>query len=146
MGVWPMSASRPAGIHPSGTTTPDIERLKTYSGFNLSLASQLRALRAVRQLVGNCHTCRVCRLLRAAAQRYTEHLAAFLNEPPNRDLYGQSQGVCLRHLPPLTAMSGRDEVVPFQLSHAARRFEEIAEDMPAIPAHDLRALCDHGSG
>jgi hypothetical protein len=98
------------------------------------------AERAVRQLLRQRHTCRACRLLRDAERRYTECLAAFLHAPHNRDTYAQSQGVCLRHLALLLAMWNRDEVVPFLLSHAARRFEELAEDMQAfaLKTHALR--------
>jgi predicted GTPase len=87
---------------------------------------------AVRQLVCDCQTCRVCGLLREAAHKYTERLAASLNEPRNRDAYARAQGVCLCHLALLIARSNRDEVVPFLLAHAARRFEEVAEDMQAF--------------
>jgi predicted GTPase len=90
------------------------------------------AERAVQQLLRDGQTCRPCRLLHDAARSYTERLASFLNEPRNRDVYGRAQGVCLHHLALLIAMSNRDEVVPFLLSHAARRFEEVAEDMLAF--------------
>jgi Family of unknown function (DUF6062) len=90
------------------------------------------AERAVQQLLRDGQTCRPCCLLHDAARSYTERLASFLNEPRNRDVYGRAQGVCLHHLALLIAMSNRDEVVPFLLSHAARRFEEVAEDMLAF--------------
>jgi GTP-binding protein EngB required for normal cell division len=100
------------------------------------------AERAVRQLLRDCQTCRACRLLRDAERRYTERLAAFLNEPRNRDAYARAQGVCLRHLAVLIAMSNRDEVVPFLLSHATRWFEEVAEHMQAfaLKTHALRRI------
>ncbi|HXH14106.1 MAG TPA: dynamin family protein [Alphaproteobacteria bacterium] len=88
--------------------------------------------RAVRQLLRDGRTCRACRLLGDAARRYAGRLAVFLTEPRNRAAYARARGVCLRHLALLIALSDRQEVVPFLLSQAARRFEEVAEDMQAF--------------
>jgi GTP-binding protein EngB required for normal cell division len=95
-------------------------------------AQSAEAERVLRRLLGDRQTCRACRLLGDAARSYTERLAVFLHEPRNRETYARAQGVCLPHLALLIALSDRDEMAPFLLSHAARRFEELAEDLQAF--------------
>ena len=46
-----------------------------------------------------------------------------------KELYGNSQGACLRHLGMLVNEAPQMKLGTFLRSHAARRFEEDAEDM-----------------
>lgn len=86
------------------------------------------AAAGLQSFVRDGRQCRVCQLLRAAETRYVARLAAFVNNGPGRQAYGRSQGTCLRHLGLLVAAVS-EEAARFLLSEAARRFEEIAEDM-----------------
>jgi hypothetical protein len=96
-------------------------------------ASELDRAYAVRQLLRDSRHCRVCRLLREAEQSYISRLAEFLAATlQGHDAYQRSQGVCLRHLALLVATVSDDELARFLLTHAAHRFEEMAEDMQAF--------------
>ena len=53
-----------------------------------------------------------------------------LCEPGKARKYTRTlRGVCLRHLGMLIASVPSEEVIRFLLDHAARRFQEISEDM-----------------
>jgi predicted GTPase len=85
------------------------------------------------QIVRNFSTCRVCQLLCQAESAYIQQLAAFVREPDGRQAYARSQGgPCLRHLGLLLAASTGEEIARFLLTEAARRFEEMAEDMQSF--------------
>jgi uncharacterized protein (DUF1778 family) len=90
------------------------------------------AAQAVRDLARDTKNCRVCRMLREAEKTHTETLAGSLAEAAGREAYARSQGACLRHLAMMIAASDNKEVAQFLLSEAARRFEEVAEDMQAF--------------
>jgi GTP-binding protein EngB required for normal cell division/uncharacterized protein (DUF1778 family) len=90
------------------------------------------AAQAVRDLARDTKNCRVCRMLREAEKIHTETLAGSLAEAAGREAYARSQGACLRHLAMMIAASDNKEVAQFLLSEAARRFEEVAEDMQAF--------------
>ena len=53
--------------------------------------------------------------------------------------YARSQGACLRHLGLLLGASSSEDTRQFLLRHAARRFEEMAEDMQSY-AMKIEAL------
>jgi len=84
---------------------------------------------AARQLVRDSKNCRVCGLLRQVEDEYISQFAAQLDKAPFRSRYRRSQGVCLRHLGKLMDAVQTAETREFLLSHAARCFEEDAEDM-----------------
>jgi GTP-binding protein EngB required for normal cell division len=84
------------------------------------------------QIVRNSGTCRVCQLLCQAESAYIQQLAAFVREPDARQAYARSQGTCLRHLGLLLTASTGEEIARFLLTEAARRFEEMAEDMQSF--------------
>jgi uncharacterized protein (DUF1778 family) len=90
------------------------------------------AAQAVRDVARDTKNCRVCRMLREAEKTHTETLAGSLAEAAGREAYARSQGACLRHLAMMIAASDNKEVAQFLLSEAARRFEEVAEDMQAF--------------
>jgi GTPase Era involved in 16S rRNA processing len=83
---------------------------------------------AVRKMVHTPHSCRVCRALEDVELDYITRLNAFLGNENNRKLYEHSQGVCLRHLGRLIAITS-EETRAFLLHEASRHFAEIAEDM-----------------
>jgi predicted GTPase len=97
-----------------------------------SAAESSNAEQAVRALVRDSKDCRVCRLLREAEQEHAKKLSAFIAEKSGRKIYARSQGACLRHLALIVGATGDRETVQFLLTHAARRFEEVAEDMQAF--------------
>jgi GTP-binding protein EngB required for normal cell division len=82
-----------------------------------------------RELLFESKECRVCELTRRAEQDYLQRLAAFIGQPGGRAVYAASQGVCLRHLNRWLSFLTPPDVARFALQHAARRFEELAEDM-----------------
>lgn len=82
----------------------------------------------VERLIKRDH-CSVCVLMRDAEKSYIEQLAIFLGETKGRELYGRSQGVCLRHLASLLSVLPDEETLIFLLSQAAHRFNEAAKDM-----------------
>jgi predicted GTPase len=84
------------------------------------------------QIARNSSACRVCQLLGQAESAYIQQLAAFVREPAGRQAYARSQGPCLRHLGLLLAASTGEEIGRFLLTEAARRFEEMAEDMQSF--------------
>jgi predicted GTPase len=84
---------------------------------------------AVRRLIRYSQNCLVCKLLRQVEGEYIRQLAATVNEVVGRNRYRRSQGVCLRHLGLLMNAVSTPEAQEFLLSHAARRFDEDAEDM-----------------
>lgn len=83
----------------------------------------------VRHLLHNSQSCRVCGLLRCAEKEYIRQLASMIGEAAVRSKYSHSQGVCLRHLGMLMDAVPTAECRKFLISHAAKRFEDDAEDM-----------------
>jgi GTPase SAR1 family protein len=102
-------------------------------------ASPAEAGRMVQAILRDAHTCRVCRLLRDVERHYATGLAALVAQPPGRKAYARAQGVCLHHLAVVAAESD-PETGRFLLAEAARRFEELAEDMQtcAMKTESLR--------
>ncbi len=90
-------------------------------------------------LVRRSADCRVCRLLCETEKKYVQWFAAALREPQNCEAYARSQGACLRHLGLLLGASSSEDTRQFLLRHAARRFEEMAEDMQSY-AMKIEAL------
>lgn len=84
---------------------------------------------SVKALVKSSATCRVCLLLRDTEAVYVRQLVIFLEQAEGRQKYAQSQGVCLKHLGLLIATVSSGETVQFLLSEAAKRFDEIAQDL-----------------
>jgi predicted GTPase len=84
---------------------------------------------AIGRMVNDSRSCRVCALLRLSEGAYIRQLAGMIGEPDGRSLYRRSEGSCLRHLGMLVDAVSSAEIRDFLLSHAARRFEEDAEDM-----------------
>jgi len=80
-------------------------------------------------LTSHGERCAACREIRAAEENAVRGLAAFLATPAGLRAYRDSQGVCMRHLALVSKLLGRAELVRQVLQHAAKRFEETAEDM-----------------
>jgi GTPase Era involved in 16S rRNA processing len=97
------------------------------SGLLENMKPELAAA-AVRRMLHTSESCRVCLLLGEIELDYIERLNAFLADEDNRKLYERSQGVCLRHLGRLIAMTP-ETIRAFLLAKASRQFGEIAEDM-----------------
>ena len=83
----------------------------------------------VRQVVRNTTNCYVCKLLGQTEDDYLRQLAERIESETDRELYGRSQGLCLRHLGKLLDGVNTKRSREFLLLHAARLFEEDAEDM-----------------
>ena len=83
----------------------------------------------VRQLVHDSSNCHVCELLRKVEAEYIKQLAVLIGDIAGRRQYQRSQGVCLKHLGMLLEITSAKEIRDFLLAHAAKRFEEDAEDM-----------------
>jgi predicted GTPase len=75
--------------------------------------------------------CRVCHMLNEAEAAYLARLGAFLADARGRQIYERSQGICLRHLARLLAITS-GEIRGFLLATASRRLEETAEDMQSF--------------
>jgi Family of unknown function (DUF6062) len=88
---------------------------------------------AVQEMLRTPRSCRVCRMLSATEASYIDELAEFLVNANAKQIYGRSQGVCLRHLSRLVTIT-RDEDRGFLLSTAARQFEKLAEQMQSYAA------------
>jgi Family of unknown function (DUF6062) len=82
----------------------------------------------VQEILRTPESCRVCRMLATTEAAYIDRLAKFLANAKSKQIYECSQGVCLRHLTRLLAITA-DEDRRFLLSAAARRFEKLAERM-----------------
>jgi GTPase SAR1 family protein len=117
---------------PVGASVGYSKLVERVSRLLATAAESSDAEKAVRALVRDSKDCRVCRLLRETEQRHARKLAAFIAEKDGRKAYARSQGACLRHLALIIAASDERETVQFLLTHAARRFEEAAEDMQAF--------------
>jgi len=74
-------------------------------------------------------TCRVCSLLRDTEAAYVQQLAIFLEQAESRQGYTHSQGLCLKHLGFLIGTASSKKTTQFLLLEAARRFNEIAQDL-----------------
>jgi len=102
-----------------------LERLSS----ELSRAAGLPTTTGAVPRIPDSRNCRVCRLLREVERAHTRRLADFVQTAEGRQAYARSQGVCLRHLDLLVKAVAHEEASQFLLAEAARRFEEIAEDM-----------------
>lgn len=80
-------------------------------------------------LVKRPKDCHVCQMLCREEKTYTNLLLKLLSESSYKELYSNSQGVCLRHLGMLINSATQTELCKFLISHSAKRFEEDAEDM-----------------
>jgi hypothetical protein len=80
-------------------------------------------------LICNSTDCRVCQLLHEEQQKYVRQLTSFVEGANERSTYACSQGVCLRHLGVWLAVPPKEDVSRFLLKEAARRFDQIREDM-----------------
>jgi len=103
-----------------------------YGKLALRVAQLLKETPDVIGLVHDTKTCRVCRLMRDAEKRYAAEFAGTLATDAGRETYTRSQGACLRHLALLIAASNNHDVANFLRAQAARRFEEIGEDMQSF--------------
>ena len=83
----------------------------------------------VKVLIKNSATCSVCSLLHDTEASYVQQLAIFLEHAEDRQKYARSQGVCLKHLGLLITTVSSNETVQFLLSEAARRLNEIAQNL-----------------
>jgi GTP-binding protein EngB required for normal cell division len=102
-----------------------LERLSS----DLSRAAGAPAPAGALPCVPDARNCRVCGLLRQAERAYVQRLGEFVRTAEGRQIYARSQGICLRHLRLLVEAVASQDVVEFLLTQAARRFEEVAEDM-----------------
>ena len=91
---------------------------------------------AVRRLARDARNCRVCALLKRTEEEAVARLAAELAEAEARDAYRRSHGACLRHLGMLADSVAAPGIREFLVRHAARRFEEEAEDMQGFAMKD----------
>jgi hypothetical protein len=87
------------------------------------------ASHGVRSLIQSPKGCRVCQEIRETENRYVQRLADLLITGEGREAYAQSQGVCLKHLALLLDAVASADGRAFLLAEAARRFDEIAEDL-----------------
>jgi hypothetical protein len=83
---------------------------------------------SVQGILRTSENCRVCQLLKSAQASYINQLGRFLGDENGRQLYERSQGVCLRHLGQLLAVSSR-EIRRFTLATASHRLEQITQQM-----------------
>jgi hypothetical protein len=82
----------------------------------------------MQNIVRTSESCRVCRMLGEAEASYVERLGVLIADQKGRQIYGRSQGVCLRHLSRLVETVS-DEIRRFLLATASRRFEQLERDM-----------------
>jgi hypothetical protein len=82
----------------------------------------------IEQIVRTPHTCRVCKMLREAETAYVADLHDFLSDASGTECYSRSQGVCLRHLGQLLALSSHD-LHAFLRRETSKRFRRLAADM-----------------
>lgn len=82
----------------------------------------------VEEMLHTSKSCRVCRMLSAAELSYIGGLVEFLGNSDAKQIYGRSQGVCLRHLARLLAITS-DELREFLLAAASRQFEKLSAQM-----------------
>jgi len=86
------------------------------------------AAQHVEGILRTSKSCRVCRMLSAAEVSYIGGLAEFLGNANAKQIYGRSQGVCVRHLARLLSITS-DEVREFLLTAASRQLEKLSEQM-----------------
>ena len=133
LGFCPLHSWQLEAISSPVGTSVGLARLVEEASRLLSRAAQdPRTGRFPLQIVRNSSTCRVCQLLCQAESACIQQLAAFVREPDGRQAYARAQGPCLRHLGLLLAASTGEEIGRFLLTEAARRFEEMAEDMQSF--------------
>jgi hypothetical protein len=82
----------------------------------------------VKEILRTRENCRACCMLRETEADYIQCLADLLVDPKARRIYERSQGVCLRHLAHLVAIT-TPEVADFLLAVASCRFKEVAGQM-----------------
>ena len=82
----------------------------------------------IEQIIRKLQTCRVCKMLREAETAYVARLHDFLCDATGREYYSSCQGVCLRHLGQLLAVSPHD-LHAFLRRQTSRRFRKLAADM-----------------
>jgi hypothetical protein len=87
----------------------------------------------VEEILRTPKDCRVCRMLSAAEVLYIRELADFLRDANAKQIYGCSQGVCLRHLARLLAITPEGDR-EFLVSAASRQFEKLSEQMQSYAA------------
>jgi Family of unknown function (DUF6062) len=87
----------------------------------------------VQEMLRTAKSCRVCRMLSEAEFSYIGGLAEFLRNPNGRQIFRRSQGVCLRHLARLLAITS-DELHDFLLAAASRQFEKLSEQTQTYAA------------
>jgi hypothetical protein len=87
----------------------------------------------VQEILRTSENCRVCQLLESARAAYINQLGLFLGDADGRQIYKRSQGVCLRHLGQLLAITSCD-IRRFILATASHCFEQIAQDMRGYAA------------
>jgi predicted GTPase len=117
---------------PTGASVAYARLVERVSRLLTQASESAEPQQAVRELVHDSSRCRVCRLLWEAEKYQAGKLAGFLAEAAGRESYARSQGTCLRHLVLLVGASKDKAVVRFLLTEAARRFEELGEDMQAF--------------
>jgi hypothetical protein len=83
---------------------------------------------AIEQIIRTPQTCRVCKMLREAETAYVARLHGFLSEANGRECYRRYQGVCLRHLGQLLALSSHD-LHAFLRHETSKRFRKLAAEM-----------------
>jgi len=114
---------------------------KAYAQLSAQLSAELSeaAARACTNVadLANLHRvvddCRACLFVRQTEQSATRELAGTLAELGDRERYrSRSQGLCLRHLAQVMISASSDEIRRFLLRDAARRFDELAEDLASF--------------
>ena len=125
--TWQLEAmASPQGVSIGFSTL--MERLSADLS-RLAASAESNPSESVQALVQDPSRCSVCRLVRDSEKKYLDDLAGFVRTGEGQKVYAYSQGVCLRHLGMLIANVPSEEVIRFLLDHAARRFQEISEDM-----------------
>lgn len=90
--------------------------------------------------------CDVCRLLESTQRNFLSRLAQLVGTEAGRRVYSASYGLCLRHLDALLAVVSSDLDRRLLVREAARRFDELGEDLRAyaLKREALRSGCLSG--
>lgn len=94
-------------------------------------AAESLAGSSMRKIADRTAGCEVCRLLERAERNFLNQVAQFVAAEAGQRAYAASCGVCLRHLSGLVAGLSSDTARRFLVREAARRFDEMGEDLRA---------------
>jgi hypothetical protein len=113
---------------PWGESIGLVQLIKNISRILADVKCEPRAASSVQEVPRTSENCRVCGMLSETEAAYIQRLGAFLADVKTREIFGRSEGICLRHLGRLLTITS-DEIRQFLLTMASRRFEEMAQQM-----------------